>query len=210
MECLQRGFTTGSIITVDKEDALRLGEPWTRRYVYNQKSCGECGSRIQSWSDANKRTIYACTTCQLLNVGAETALSEARKDAMAMAQGAKLFHSHCAPDSGLSLPIEKMTVAQLKAELAGRGIQLPKQSNKAGILALLQSKTSEPGTAHLKMASAAEASVAEKKLAAENRAVEHVAEEDDESVMMTPQKRGSGEPGAAFTNPRKKRPGARR
>jgi len=52
--------------------------------------------------------------------------------------------------------------------------------------------------------------VAEKKLAAENRAVEHVAEEDDESVMMTPQKRGSGEPGAAFTNPRKKRPGARR
>lgn len=31
VECLQRGFTTGSILTVDPEDARILGKPWTRR-----------------------------------------------------------------------------------------------------------------------------------------------------------------------------------
>ena len=36
VELLQRGFVTGSILTVDKEDASRLGPPWTRRYIYNQ------------------------------------------------------------------------------------------------------------------------------------------------------------------------------
>lgn len=36
VELLQRGFVTGSILTVDKEDAFRLGPPWTRRYIYNQ------------------------------------------------------------------------------------------------------------------------------------------------------------------------------
>jgi formamidopyrimidine-DNA glycosylase len=28
---LQRGFASGSILTVDPEDAARLGKPWTRR-----------------------------------------------------------------------------------------------------------------------------------------------------------------------------------
>ena len=28
---LQRGFQTGSILTVDPEEAKRLGKPWTRR-----------------------------------------------------------------------------------------------------------------------------------------------------------------------------------
>ena len=35
---LQRGFTSGSILTVDPEDAKALGPPWTRRYIYNQVS----------------------------------------------------------------------------------------------------------------------------------------------------------------------------
>ena len=30
---LQRGFKAGSIITVDPEDATKLGPPWTRRYM---------------------------------------------------------------------------------------------------------------------------------------------------------------------------------
>ena len=29
---LQRGFKTGSILTVDEEEAKQLGKPWTRRY----------------------------------------------------------------------------------------------------------------------------------------------------------------------------------
>ena len=28
---LQRGFKTGSILTVDEDEAKRLGQPWTRR-----------------------------------------------------------------------------------------------------------------------------------------------------------------------------------
>jgi hypothetical protein len=28
---LQRGFSTGSIVTVDAEEAVVLGKPWTRR-----------------------------------------------------------------------------------------------------------------------------------------------------------------------------------
>lgn len=32
VDLLQRGFKTGSILTVDPEDARKLGQPWTRRY----------------------------------------------------------------------------------------------------------------------------------------------------------------------------------
>jgi len=31
VDLLQRGFTSGSILTVDPEDARLLGKPWTRR-----------------------------------------------------------------------------------------------------------------------------------------------------------------------------------
>lgn len=36
---LQRGFLTGSILTVDPEEAAVLGPPWTRRYIYNHNLC---------------------------------------------------------------------------------------------------------------------------------------------------------------------------
>ena len=32
VDLLQRGFRTGSILTVDPEDAQSLGKPWTRRW----------------------------------------------------------------------------------------------------------------------------------------------------------------------------------
>ena len=35
---LQRGFVTGSILTVDPDEAAVLGQPWTRRYIYNQQA----------------------------------------------------------------------------------------------------------------------------------------------------------------------------
>jgi formamidopyrimidine-DNA glycosylase len=31
VDLLQRGFSSGSILTVDPEDAKTLGKPWTRR-----------------------------------------------------------------------------------------------------------------------------------------------------------------------------------
>ena len=30
---LQRGFKTGSILTVDEDEAQKLGKPWTRRWA---------------------------------------------------------------------------------------------------------------------------------------------------------------------------------
>jgi formamidopyrimidine-DNA glycosylase len=60
---LQRGFHTGSILTVDPEEAVVLGHPWTRRYVYNHSTCGRCSTKVLSW-DMASRTVYCCTTCQ--------------------------------------------------------------------------------------------------------------------------------------------------
>jgi hypothetical protein len=34
------GFKSGSILTVDPEEARQLGPPWTRRYIYNHRTCG--------------------------------------------------------------------------------------------------------------------------------------------------------------------------
>ena len=65
VELLQRGFVTGSILTVDPDEAKTLGEPWTRRYVYNQRSCGRCGSAVKTW-DMAARTVYCCEVCQPL------------------------------------------------------------------------------------------------------------------------------------------------
>jgi hypothetical protein len=31
VDLLQRGFSSGSILTVDPDDARKLGKPWTRR-----------------------------------------------------------------------------------------------------------------------------------------------------------------------------------
>lgn len=64
---LQRGFLTGSILTVDDEDAEKMGPPWTRRYIYNHKSCGVCAGRVRTW-DMASRTVYACDTCQVRRV----------------------------------------------------------------------------------------------------------------------------------------------
>lgn len=39
VDLLQRGFKSGSILTVDPEDARKLGQPWTRRYASLRKLC---------------------------------------------------------------------------------------------------------------------------------------------------------------------------
>ena len=60
---LQRGYETGSILTVDEDEARALGKPTLRRYIYNQSNCPRCTHRIETWS-INNRTCYACPVCQ--------------------------------------------------------------------------------------------------------------------------------------------------
>ena len=123
-DLLQRGVKSGSILTVDAEE--NLPAPWTRRYIYNQSSCGRCGDRIKSWDIASRRA-YACPTCQpILHL-----LSAERQKAISDAQGASTFVSHCAPDD-LSVSLlspEKLTVSQLKTVLSN--MKLPSSGKKA-------------------------------------------------------------------------------
>jgi hypothetical protein len=98
VELLQRGFLTGSILTVDAPDALRLGDPWTRRYIYNQSHCGECGGRARSWPDKNKRTIYACEVCQPLRLGMERGQELSSEDAVVT--GSKRRRTTARPSNG--------------------------------------------------------------------------------------------------------------
>ena len=62
---LKRGYETGSILTVDPEEAIALGKPKMRRYIYNTSKCPRCGSSIKTWQ-INNRTCYACLKCQPL------------------------------------------------------------------------------------------------------------------------------------------------
>ena len=213
VELLQRGFASGSILTVDP------GEPLDgrRRYIYNQAKCGRCSSSVRCW-DMAARTAYACESCQPL-VGP---LSAPRQAALAKAAPPKLFTSHCAPDAAdASLPPQKMTVAQLRAALAAKAVAHARSAAKPALLALLLSAqapasvvAADPapagpvrtGTAHLRFASAAEAA-AEKVLAGESAAVEHVALADDQSaaVRAAATKRAGGGRGLAAAFPQRKR-----
>jgi len=116
---LQRGFKSGSILTVTPQDAKRLGTPWTRRYIYNHARCGECGSQVSSW-DMASRTVYACEGCQPLQEG--SVLATARTKALAAASPTKVFKSHCAPEGPETQAAAKMTVAELRARLAALGL----------------------------------------------------------------------------------------
>ena len=204
---LQAGFATGSIITVDP--AEKLPAPWTRRYIYNQDTCGRCRGPIKTW-DMATRTVYACETCQPL-VGT---MSAARAEAHAKASAPRLFQSHCAPDGvGEALHPAKMSVQQLKAALLGR--KLSASGAKPVLLARLleafaaeMPKTEEtavqaakpkaeekaapksaapmprPGTAHLGGFASAATAAAEKLQAGENAALEHVALHDDAAAAV--------------------------
>jgi hypothetical protein len=133
VDLMQRGFVTGSILTVDA--AEKLPAPWTRRYVYNQSSCGRCGGGIRSWSMAT-RTVYCCEACQPLP--SHVVVSQARTEAMAAAGPARLFQSHCAPDGADTLLPSKMSVSQLRAALLAKGAPLPGKAGKAQLVAALQ------------------------------------------------------------------------
>ena len=128
-DLLERGFKTGSIITVDPEEGLPA--PWTRRYVYNQSRCGRCNSSIKSW-DIATRTAYACPTCQPLTN--KNSVSKERILVVDKAIEAVEFVSHCAPDDqhvALMSP-SKLTVAQLKQVL--EEMALPTSGKKSELV----------------------------------------------------------------------------
>lgn len=233
VDLLQRGFSTGSILTVDAEEGLPA--PWLRRYVYNQSACGRCRGPVRTW-DMATRTVYACETCQ----PRQGTMSQARAQAHAAAVTAVLFQSHCAPDSAETMLPSKMSVAQLKQALAKRGVS-PLSGSKAVLLARLEAAWSaqgqseqvpavpgvpealaalpaaaaspraplappvaRPGTLHLSFASAEEAAL-EKVVAGESAAVEHVALADDASAALRKKRKEDAAPPGGVLTFRKQR-----
>lgn len=122
MLLLQRGFSTGSILTVDADDAARLGAAWHRRYIYNQAACGHCHGTVATWDMAGRR-VYCCATCQPLALGDGRRLSSARRAALAAAVSRDPFVSHCAPDGEeVGAPSARVATAALRAALRGLGM----------------------------------------------------------------------------------------
>ena len=100
-------ITLGSIVTVSPEEAIAVGKPTLRRWLYNSARCGRCDGPVRSWQ-IQSRTCYACARCQPLD-GAAAAPVDAAAPA--------LFNSHCASESleeRLAQP-QKLRVAELRA-----------------------------------------------------------------------------------------------
>jgi hypothetical protein len=186
---LQRGFQTGSILTVEPEEATILGPPWTRRYIYNQSKCGRCKGSVQTWDMAGRK-VYACVQCQPLVAmdgrgsggvkGATAVLPAARRKALAAAVTAVEFVSHCAPDdvADVATPPSKLTVAQLKLRLTELGLST--SGNKKALLQRLV-------TAHHVVAKPGEESPSdggeEKKKVADERVGKNVSEKSPSSPV---------------------------
>ena len=178
-QLLQRGYETGSILTVDKEEAIRLGNPNLRRYIYNTRHCPRCGSNIQTW-EINARTCYACPTCQPRLGTKSTSSSKAAAVTPEPAAGKRNhvpFHSHCARESAQTRLSEsgpsRLTVAELKKELGQRSIDYPTNSKKAVLVQLL---TEALQARPMALLVSPEAAAMEKARAHESLAVEHIAE----------------------------------
>jgi hypothetical protein len=194
-DLLRRGFQTGSILTVDPEEAAVLGPPWTRRYIYNQAACGRCGCRIQTWTMA-ARTVYACTTCQPLAAdaaGAAVALPEARRKALAAAAGAVQFVSHCAPDDAgdAGTPAGKLSLAALRARAAAAGLSAA--GRKAELVVRLEAAAAKQ---------AAPAAPSPSTLPAAKK------QEEEEAVVPTPAKQAQRTKSRARQAPPKRMRGA--
>mmetsp|Transcript_21451 Transcript_21451/g.44699 ORF Transcript_21451/g.44699 Transcript_21451/m.44699 type:complete len:439 (+) Transcript_21451:105-1421(+) len=174
VELLQRGYATGSILTVDADDAV--GRPGLRRYIYNSSRCGKCGGKVKSWDIAG-RTCYACESCQPPNpkyMDVETKPKpKPKKEDKDTDSGHVPFISHCAKDS-MATRLERggarlLTVAEIKSHLVSKfSVTPPKSAKKAELAALLDSLRAPTTNA--------EEAAKEKAEAGEARNVEHVAE----------------------------------
>jgi hypothetical protein len=164
---LERGYETGSILTVDPEEALSLGEPKLRRYIYNSSKCPRCKSPIKTWQIAN-RTCYACLKCQPM--GPEATIVTPSKNH-------EPFNSHCARESAEIRLAEtgpsRLSVKEIKSELKNFGVDIPSKAKKAQLVELLKhTRTSEKKPAFVSPEDAAQ----EKARSGESLAVEHIAE----------------------------------
>lgn len=167
-QLLRRGYETGSILTVDPEEARALGKPKMRRYIYNTSKCPRCQTPIQTWQIAN-RTCYACRKCQPLEIkGHEQSLAAKSQDCVP-------FLSHCAPEAvgdRLKDGPSRLTVKELKSELLKLGATVPSKSTKSKLVAMLM----EYGNAKSDAIVSSQDAATEKAMAGESLAVEHIAE----------------------------------
>ena len=189
VDLMQRGFLSGSIVTVDASDAAHAVDKQSargrRRYIYNQSTCMMCGDAVVSW-DMKARTCYACPTCQVLSEGCD----EDRKQVASTAKPASVFMSSCARDYGGAgapqLPAAKMYKRDIVAELRDVfGVAVGAGEAKAALAVKLESARASIGEKdplgvddlekrYGKMASA-DVAAREKRIAGESANVEHVA-----------------------------------
>jgi formamidopyrimidine-DNA glycosylase len=205
VELLQWGYEKGSILTVLPEEANALGRPWLRRYIYNSSSCGRCGSKVVSWSIAN-RTCYRCVNCQPMNKRidltdrktTDLTYNKSTGQGKKTEIGVQPFISHCASEP-LSTRIrigqsdmQILKVKELRKILLENGFDAPRGWKKSQlgdeILRRSVFKSSTPLSsksaslvpssmpkAKLVITSGEDAAM-EKVIAGESRSVEHTAE----------------------------------
>jgi formamidopyrimidine-DNA glycosylase len=169
---LKRGFETGSILTVDPDEALSLGKPNLRRYIYNSAKCPRCHSAIKVWEIANRK-CYACPSCQPRQKSAAAMVTPERDDCVP-------FNSHCARESA-SVRLKasgpsRLTVKEIKSELVQRGVSVSPGMPKAKLVELLEGELESKDTVKNRAFFSPEEAAAEKAAAGENLAVEHIAE----------------------------------
>jgi len=170
VDLLRRGYHTGSIITVDPDEARDLGKPTLRRYIYNTAQCPRCATPIQAWQIA-ARTCYACPNCQPLTTSPteqhavttaaaaatsvvvtpdRTSTSSSRSKDTSSVKTVIPFNSHCARESVSSRLAEtgptRLTVKELKEQLTVRCIPFPKKANKATLVDLFGTATTPAAT----------------------------------------------------------------
>jgi formamidopyrimidine-DNA glycosylase len=160
---LQRGYVTGSILTVDPEEAIKLGMPKLRRYIYNQKKCPRCSTSIRVWLIA-ARTCYACPSCQPVKSSMESVET----------QVCVPFVSHCARESMTDRLVKagpsQLTVRELKDGLSSQLVPIPCGAKKKDLVHLWES------CPQLQDIRSSEDAAADKYRAGESLSVEHIAE----------------------------------
>ena len=158
MQLMGVGKATGRILSLDEEEAVRLGDPGRRRYVYNQATCAVCGGGVSSYDEAS-RTVWCCFQCQRPEAAADGVEGDVASSS------SKVFNSHCAQEP-LEYRIRKgfgtLSVPELREELKKRGLP-HKGGKKADLVKRLARKATytadlEEHTADLDMASSSSSS----------------------------------------------------
>ena len=168
VKLLQRGFQCGSILTVDKDEAKRLGKPGLRRYIYNNRQCPRCQTAIQIISMA-ARKCYLCPTCQEQPAtGVEAKMSDV-----------SLFQSHCVYESLAERrhTPEKLKVAELRQALLSLGLETGDRKQEL-VQRLKEADRVRVGLQGITSFRSSAGAAADKAAVGEGRNVEHVADLD--------------------------------